>query len=387
VIRLGLRLTVSGGRDAAVRLILIAVAVALGAGLLLVTLAGVNAVNNQNGRYAWLQTGASSQGPTSTWWHLSAGDFDGQIIGRLDVAPASPHPVLPPGITHLPAAGEYYASPALGALLRSTPAGQLADRFPGHLAGAIGNEALPAPNSLLVIIGRTAAQMSRIPGAIKVSRINASPPSSCFSGAACNIEVGINTNGIDLIFSVVALALLFPVLIFIATATRLSAARREQRFAAMRLVGATPRQVNVIAAIESSVAAILGTVAGFGLFFVFRPLLAAIPWDQAPFFTSDMRLWMPDILLVGLGVPVTSAIAALLALRRVRISPLGVTRRVTPKPPRAWRVIPLLLGLAELGILPSLVYLRGDPIGRSTCSSLASCWSWRACSSPAWPSP
>ena len=37
-----------------------------------------------------------------------------------------------------------------------------------------------------------------------------------------------------------AAALLFPVLIFVGAATRLSAARREQRFAAMRLVGATP---------------------------------------------------------------------------------------------------------------------------------------------------
>jgi hypothetical protein len=360
VIRLGLRLTVSGGRDAAVRLVLIATAVALGAGLLLVALAGVNAVNVQNGRNAWYQTGASSQSPTATWWHLSADDFDGQTIGRLDVAPASPHPVLPPGLTHLPAAGEYYASPALVALLRSTPADQLADRFPGRLAGTIGDQALPAPNTLLVIVGRTAAQMSRIPGAVKVSRIDVSPPSSCFSGAACYIDVGMNTNAIDLIFCVVALALLFPVLIFIATATRLSAARREQRFAAMRLVGATPRQVNVIAAIESSVAAVVGTAAGFGLFFLFRPPLAAIPWTGAPFFTSDMSLSVPDILLVGLGVPVASAIAALLALRRVRISPLGVTRRVTPKPPRAWRVIPLLLGLAELAILPSLVSLRGD---------------------------
>jgi FtsX-like permease family len=360
VIRFGLRLTLSGGRDAAVRLILIAAAVAVGAGLLLVTLAGVNAVNLQNGRYAWLQTTASAQAPTSTWWHLSVADFGGQTIGRLDVAPASPHPVLPPGLTHLPAAGDYYASPALRALLRSTPADQLADRFPGKLAGTIGNEALPAPNSLVIIVGRTATQLSRTPGAIKVSRINTLPPSSCFSGPACDIEVGINTNGIDLIFSVVALALLFPVLIFIATATRLSAARREQRFAAMRLVGATPRQVNVIAAIESSVAAVVGTMAGFGLFFVFRPPLAAIPWDEAPFFTSDLSLSWTDILLVGLGVPVASAIAALLALRRVRISPLGVTRRVTPKPPRAWRVIPLLLGLAELGILPSLANMRAD---------------------------
>ena len=57
MIRLGLRLTVSGGREAAVRLILIAAAVALGVGLVLISLAGINAVNKQNARYAWLGTG------------------------------------------------------------------------------------------------------------------------------------------------------------------------------------------------------------------------------------------------------------------------------------------------------------------------------------------
>jgi hypothetical protein len=51
VIRLGLRLTLSGGREAVTRLALVAAAVALGVGLLLVTLAGVNAVNAQNGGY------------------------------------------------------------------------------------------------------------------------------------------------------------------------------------------------------------------------------------------------------------------------------------------------------------------------------------------------
>jgi cell division protein FtsX len=44
----------------------------------------------------------------------------------------------------------------------------------------------------------------------------------------------------DLVLAVVAAALLFPVLMFIGTATRLAATRREQRFAAMRLVGTTP---------------------------------------------------------------------------------------------------------------------------------------------------
>ena len=162
-------------------------------------------------------------------------------------------------------------------------------------------------------------------------------------------DAGIEKSGIDLILSVVALAMLAPVLIFIATATRLSAARREQRFAAMRLVGATRKQVSLLAATESTVAAVLGVVAGFGIFFLLRAPVASIPFLGEPFFPADMSLSLPDILTVAIGVPVAAAVAARLALRRVHISPLGVARRTTPSPPRAWRVLPLLAGLAELG--------------------------------------
>jgi hypothetical protein len=139
------------------------------------------------------------------------------------------------------------------------------------------------------------------------------------------------------------------VLIFIATATRLSAARREQRFAAMRLAGATRRQVCWLAAVESTVAGVAGAAAGFGIFFLLRIPVAGISFIGQPFFPAELSLSAPDILAVVIGVPVAAAVAALLALRRVRISPLGVARRATPPPPRAWRTLLLLAGLAELG--------------------------------------
>ena len=146
-----------------------------------------------------------------------------------------------------------------------------------------------------------------------------------------------------------ALAILMPVLIFIATATRLSAARREERFAAMRLAGATRRQVSLIAAAESTVAAILGVAAGFGVFFLLRIPVAGIPLIGQPFFPAELTLSLPDILAVAIGVPLFAAVAARLALRRVQVSPLGVARRARPKPPLAWRMAPLLAGPAELG--------------------------------------
>jgi hypothetical protein len=150
---------------------------------------------------------------------------------------------------------------------------------------------------------------------------------------------------------VVAAALLFPVLIFIGGATRLSAARREQRFAAMRLVGGTPRQITTIATVESSVATTIGVAVGFVLFAICRPLIATIPFSGERFFTRDLSLSTVDVLLVAIGIPVAAAVAARFALRRVNISPLGVTRRITPRPPRPRRLILLVAGVAWLGYL------------------------------------
>ena len=182
-----------------------------------------------------------------------------------------------------------------------------------------------------------------VPGSVRPVQVNPkgldySPP-----------DPGGSNGTVDLILTVVALAILAPVLIFIATATRLSAARREQRFAAMRLVGATRKQVSLLAATESTAAAVAGVAAGFGIFFLLRAPVAGIPFLGEPFFPAELSLSLPDILAVAIGVPVAAAVAARLALRRVHISPLGVARRTTPKPPRAWRVLPLLAGLAELG--------------------------------------
>jgi hypothetical protein len=373
---LGLRLAVNGGREAVARLVILAVAVGLGVGLLLTAVAASNAVTSWNNRHAWFWTGTQSAAPgpatgvAPLWWHPASDIYDGQTISRFDVAATGASSPVPPGLSHDPAPGTYDASPALAALLRSVPADQLADRYPGHLAGIIGDAALPSPNSLVIVVGRTPAQLATAVGSVKVTAIATVPGSlggnvTIFHSKGHRpqlppnfnpnglkytpADTGLPANGTDLILSVVALAILLPVLIFIGTATRLSAARREERFAAMRLVGATRTQVSALAAVESTAAALLGVAAGFAIFFELRIPVAGIPFVGQPFFPGELTLSLFDVIVVAAGVPVAAAVAARLALRRVNISPLGVTRRVTPKPPGAWRVVPLLLGLAELG--------------------------------------
>jgi hypothetical protein len=364
VIPLGLRLVLSGGREAVTRLIILTVAVGLGVGLLLTAVAATNAVNTWNGRHAWLWTGTAWVPPglavnvAPLWWHPSSDILDGQQINRFDVAATGASSPVPPGLSRDPGPGQYYASPALAALLRSTPANQLADRYPGRLVGTIGDAALPSPNSLVLIVGRTPAQLAHTANSVRVTSIatrvpgNPGSPRSVVNHQGAFYlppNWGAPASAADLILSVVALAILAPVLIFIATATRLSAARREERFAAMRLAGATRRQVSLLAATESTAAALLGVATGFGIFFLLRIPVAGIPFIGHPFFPGDLSLSLPDVLVVAIGVPAGAAVAARLALRRVHISPLGVARRAAPKPPGAWRVVPLLAGLAELG--------------------------------------
>ena len=347
MIRLGLRLTLGSGRDAALRVLVTAAAVALGVGLLLAALAGVNGLHAQTDRGAWLDTSAQASPPTSTsgrlWWLSSTDQFGNQAIDRIDVAATGPNAPVPPGLPHLPGPGDYFASPALTTLLRSEPANELRDRFPGRQIGTIGAAALPSLNSLVIVVGHTARQLSQAPGAVGVGAIQ-STPASCY---ACQNTIGSGP-ALQFILAGGAVALLLPVLILIATASRLSAARREERFAAMRLVGATPRQISVVSAVEAVVAAVAGVAVSFALFFVFRPLLYHVPFTGAPLAEGDLSLHWTDIVLAVIGVPVAAVVSARLALRRVRMSPLGVKRRASSRPPRIARIIPLLAGIAVL---------------------------------------
>ena len=179
MIPLGLRLVVSGGREALTRLIILTIAVGLGVGLLLTAVAATNAVSTWNARHAWFWTGTAwvppgpaAAGTAPLWWHPGSDMSDGQQINRFDVAATGTSSPVPPGIPRDPGPGQYYASPALAALLRSTPADQLADRYPGHLAGTIGDAALPSPNSLVIIVGRTPAQLAHTPNSVQVTSIS-----------------------------------------------------------------------------------------------------------------------------------------------------------------------------------------------------------------------
>lgn len=348
--RLGLRLTLRSGNEAFTRLLVTMAAVAAGVTILLAVLADFHAFEYTNNQPRWQSTAGttvtggssysySASGPNahSELWNYRETVFQGRTIDELDLAALGPNAPLPPGISALPHAGQYYASPALAALIAATPRDELGDRFPGAQAGTVGDRALTGPDDLVVYVGYSPSELAVRPSTIQVSTI---------AGGA---QTSVWTNYFRYAFAVGAVAFVLPILILIGMATRLAATRREERYAALRLVGATNRQIAVISSVDASVSALAGTLLGMLLFVLFRPLLADAALFGSKYFSYAVTPTALGYLALLVCVPLASTIASLIALRRVRISPLGVTRRQTPPKPSFLRVVPLLLGIALYG--------------------------------------
>ncbi|GHH84440.1 ABC transporter permease [Streptomyces capitiformicae] len=138
------------------------------------------------------------------------------------------------------------------------------------------------------------------------------------------------------------LLLLIPVLGFLGQCARVGAVHRDRRLAGLRLAGASAGQVRRIAALETGLACLVGSVVAT----VFFVLLMVREWPDHP-----ALAWV-GIVLVALGVPVLGAVTSVLALRRVVASPLGWVRRVGPRSGRGSGIV--FLGAVGLLVLVAL---------------------------------
>lgn len=139
-----------------------------------------------------------------------------------------------------------------------------------------------------------------------------------------------------------------PPLLLLYQAVRLGTAARERRLAGLRLAGATPAEVRRLGAFEVGVPALLGSLSGVGLYGVLRVFLGGrsylepvgplgIPPVRLVPTTVAPTLW--QVFLVVVGVAALGVVVGLRASRRVVVSPLGVSRRQLPPPPRPWGLV------------------------------------------------
>ncbi len=352
MIALAAGLTVRGGRESIVRMALTTLGVALGTTLLLLLAAADPAIRTHQTHAAWQSTGNSPselQGDGDPLlWDLSNDAVDGREMVVLRVAAAGPDAPIPLGLDSVPAPGEVLVSPALRALLDELPADRLADRFPAEPVGTIDDHYLVGPDELVAVVGAPATELEAS-DALEVHHVRTTPAVLDFS------------DFLRLVLGVGAIGLLVPVGVFVSTSSRLGAARREQRYAALRLAGATPRQVNLAAAFEAAIAACIGAVIGVVGYQLLRPVAAGIEIDGQRSFVSSVGVPLPVLLLALLAIPTAAAIGAVLGVRRLQISPLGVARRSERARPTARRLIPVVLG--SVGFVGSLFLAIGS--GRS----------------------
>ncbi|WP_247046597.1 FtsX-like permease family protein [Arthrobacter rhizosphaerae] len=359
-----LKLAVVGSRASYGRLLGVTGGVATGVCLLLLLWGGANGLSHRDERGAWLREtgnpaaavalqadGLTASGPatpiplTSNEVLMRANAvevFRDQLINRRDFAALTTTTVKIPGIPEPPAPGQYYASPSLQRLIESTPADQLGNRF-GQFAGTIEDSALPGPDSLVVITGVTEEEVRLGGRAAMVSGFTTNP----YGGSAVSYIT---------VIIIGAIAVFFPVLLLIGIVTGLGAAQRRERFATLRLIGASPRVVGQVAAIETAVPSLFGAALGVLLAYLLRPAVAQIPVSGTRMFVNDLATGWAAAAAVVIVVVTASALVAGYRTARAGIGPLGVTRAVLEKTPRAWRIVPLLAGLASM--IMAVIFIR-----------------------------
>lgn len=165
--------------------------------------------------------------------------------------------------------------------------------------------------------------------------------------------------GIYQMLSVLALALLVvPLAALGGAAARLSARRRDDRLATLRLLGATPGFVARMTVLESTVVAVVGSVAGVVLYLAAIPLVGLIPFGGDAIGASSLWVGVGVVAAVIAAVAAIAALSAAVGLRQVTVSPLGVrTRQSAPR--MHWSrivlgVIIIAAAVAALGALRAI---------------------------------
>lgn len=168
------------------------------------------------------------------------------------------------------------------------------------------------------------------------------------------------------VLAVLTLALLVvPLVALGGSAARLSARRRDERLAGLRLLGASPALVSSLTVIESTALALLGALAGVVLYLLAVPFVGLLSFRGSPL-GSAVLLAPGWIVAAVLGLGVLAAASAALGLRRVILSPLGVRTRQRPQRAHWLRVVIGSGAIAGASVLMGMIGLVQSMVGLLT---------------------
>ena len=140
------------------------------------------------------------------------------------------------------------------------------------------------------------------------------------------------------------LLMIVPTLSMGAAAARLGMSRRARDLAVLRLMGLGPAKTHLACLIETAVYAAIGVVCGTALYGALLPVWQLISFQGERIGVHEM--WVGPLVLLAEAVLmiVLAAASSMLAMRKVAITPLGVTRRTEgAKVSALWLTLMLVL--------------------------------------------
>ncbi|MBO7938153.1 FtsX-like permease family protein [Streptomyces sp. S9] len=334
---LGLRLLSGSGRGNRVRFLLMAGGSAIGVCCLAMVLAIPGILAAQDGRKAARQADCARDdrrvctGAALAPVELRLTDpYGSRPMVRVFHAPGSLTIDPPPGLTALPAPGEVFVSPKLHEELEKEPG--LAQLVPGRERGLVSAQGLAHPDELFAYIG------------VRRDQLKGGEPVTSY-GWRYTYDETVEPSTLDIVRFTLAGVVLLPLAVYLSVCARLSAAARIRRLAALRLVGLSKKGVQRVNAAETVAAALLGAVAGLGVYAVANQLISRVGLPGFRWYPSDGSLSLSAVLICLIGCPALAWFAGALGARKAAANPLAVRRSAVEKPPAKWGLLPLLPGL------------------------------------------
>ena len=147
--------------------------------------------------------------------------------------------------------------------------------------------------------------------------------------------------------AIAVVLLVVPLATLGGSAARLSARRRDDRLATLRLLGGTGSLVRAVTVAESAVVALAGALLGVLLAGALLPVAGLLRFHGEAM--GAARLWPGVGAVAGVvaGVVLLAVVSGVVGLQRVVVSPLGVRARQTPPRQRWWRLAVAALLLAS----------------------------------------
>ncbi|WP_162907156.1 FtsX-like permease family protein [Allorhizocola rhizosphaerae] len=270
--------------------------------------------------------------------------WNGHRLGRVFVAEVRPDAPLPPGVSRLPGPGESVVSPQLSAALADDAA--LRQVVPGAVIGTIGPAGLLGPDELFAYIGVRRDDVGDLHQAI---------------GWGSRDQFALDKQQAGLT-EMLAMLVLPPVVIYLVICSRLAAATRARRYAALRLLGLRRSSALRLAAGEAALAGGVGAVLGIGLFQLVNPVIAGSGIIGFRWFPETAELSTGYAVLIIGVITAVSAFVGAIGLRRALARPVEGRADTGDGPTRMALLLPLMIGLGILAYPLLVVPDRTDDL-------------------------